>query len=76
MTVHVGVILCAAAGLVVPAAAVTTGFSKLSYVSTIDGSTQPYSVYIPLAYDPGNPHPVVIQMHGFGWRPAFDSSRQ
>ncbi len=35
---------------------------RLSYVSTIDGSTQPYRLYIPRHYTA--PAPLVIAMHG------------
>jgi predicted esterase len=37
-----------------------------SYVSEIDGSTQPFGLYIPEPFDPNVPHPVVIELHGSG----------
>jgi pimeloyl-ACP methyl ester carboxylesterase len=38
------------------------------YTSGIDGSLQPYGVWIPSPYDPNVPHPVVIHLHGYGGR--------
>lgn len=38
------------------------------YLSPVDGSRQPYHVYIPDSYDPERPTPVVFSLHGFGGR--------
>lgn len=37
-----------------------------SYRSEIDGTDQPYRLYIPAAYDGSKPFPLVIAMHGTG----------
>jgi hypothetical protein len=50
------------------AAAIIVGFSTAvfgaatmeSYVSEIDGSAQPFGLYIPEPFDPNVPHPVVF----------------
>ncbi len=39
-----------------------------SYVSEVDGSEQPYGLYIPQPFDPDVPHAVVFHGHGFGGR--------
>ena len=36
-----------------------------SYVSEVDGSQQPYGLYLPEPWDPEVPHPVVIDLHGY-----------
>ncbi|MBI3922352.1 MAG: hypothetical protein HY318_13105, partial [Armatimonadetes bacterium] len=38
------------------------------YTSEVDGTEQPYFVYIPTTYDPDRPSPVVFSLHGFGGR--------
>jgi predicted esterase len=38
-----------------------------SYVSPIDGSSQPFGLYIPQGFDPNVPHPVVVYGH---WAPG------
>ncbi len=51
------------------AAAATPGAVNIErYVSEIDGSEQPYSVYVPDPYDPSRPHPAVFHLHGYGGR--------
>jgi len=65
-------ILCALLGLAAlalaePAAAAVPGF-QIRYYTADDGSLQPYSLYVPNPYDPGTPHPLVINMHGWGGR--------
>lgn len=47
---------------------VTPGYAVNYYLSEIDGSYQPYGVYIPDPYRPDEPHPVVLHLHGFGGR--------
>ncbi|MDP2895728.1 MAG: prolyl oligopeptidase family serine peptidase [bacterium] len=37
-----------------------------SYVSEIDGSVQPFGLYIPEPFDPNVPHPVVFHAQGYG----------
>jgi len=39
---------------------------RLAYRSEIDGTDQPYRLYVPTAYDGGKPFPLVIAMHGTG----------
>ena len=38
------------------------------YLSPVDGSRQPYYVYVPDSYDPRRSTPVVFSLHGFGGR--------
>ena len=47
---------------------ITPGFAVNYYLSDIDGTYQPYGVYLPDPYDPGVLHPVVLHLHGFGGR--------
>lgn len=52
-----------------PARAQTPGQVTVErYVSAIDDSEQPYSVYVPNGYSPALPHPVAFHMHGYGGR--------
>jgi len=49
------------------------------YTSPVDGTEQPYHVYIPRTYNPDVPSPIVLSLHGFGGRTqlaASDSWRQ
>ncbi|MBL9209015.1 MAG: prolyl oligopeptidase family serine peptidase, partial [Opitutaceae bacterium] len=39
---------------------------RLSYRSEIDGTDQPYRLYVPTTYDGSRPFPLVIAMHGTG----------
>lgn len=39
---------------------------RQSYRSEIDGTDQPYRLYVPTAYDGSKPFPLVIAMHGTG----------
>jgi pimeloyl-ACP methyl ester carboxylesterase len=49
-----------------------TGGAKLrAYVSSVDGTIQPYSVTIPKAYDPAVPWPLIVDLHGHGWFRPF-----
>ncbi|MBI3946767.1 MAG: prolyl oligopeptidase family serine peptidase [Armatimonadetes bacterium] len=67
-------IVCAAAAVLllpqlVPATPdFVSGYAINYYVSDIDGSYQPYGIYLPQPYDPERPHPVVLHLHGFGGR--------
>ena len=40
--------------------------ARLAHRSNIDGTLQPYSVYVPESYDEKNPLPLVITLHGSG----------
>jgi hypothetical protein len=44
------------------------------YTSGIDGSLQPYGVWIPSPYNPNVPHPVVLHLHGYGGRASTSFS--
>jgi predicted esterase len=37
---------------------------RLSYVSAVDGTEQPYRVYVPTGYDGTRPIPVILALHG------------
>jgi len=43
------------------------GATMESYVSPIDGSSQPFGLYIPQPFDPNVPHPVGVYAH---WAPG------
>ena len=43
----------------------TTGMIERAYLSNIDGSAQPYYIYIPKTVDLKNPAPLVIFLHGY-----------
>ena len=59
-------VLC---GMPVAMGSVTPGATNINYyVSPIDGSSQPYSVYVCNPYNAAVKHPVVIDLHGFGGR--------
>ena len=44
----------------------------LAYRSALDGSVQPYALYVPKAYKPGarKPLPLFVGLHGLGGRPG------
>jgi len=44
------------------------GASMESYISEVDGSSQPFGLYLPEPFDPDVPHPVVFHLHGGGGR--------
>jgi len=46
--------------------AVASGSALRYYTSRIDGSSQPYGLYVPKAYQSGVAHPVIFIGHGFG----------
>jgi acetyl esterase/lipase len=46
--------------------ATRTGPFLKAYISPVDGSLQPYAVYVPPAFDPGRSYPLVISLHGGG----------
>jgi predicted esterase len=37
---------------------------RLSYVSAVDGTEQPYRVYVPTRYDGSRPVPLILALHG------------
>ncbi len=54
------------------------GFMERAYTSSIDGSAQPYLVYVPKSYDPekgrgGNGYPLVVYLHGYV--PSYDKHK-
>lgn len=51
--------------------AVRVGFQKRTYVSEIDGASQPYLLYVPSGYDAQKRWPLLIFLHGY----ASDLSR-
>jgi predicted esterase len=42
------------------------GEFKKAYRSKVDGTLQPYQVFVPAAYDRSKPFPLVIALHGMG----------
>jgi predicted esterase len=46
--------------------------SAESYISEIDGSSQPFGLYLPEPFDPNVPHPVVFHLHGAPGRWSTD----
>jgi hypothetical protein len=44
-------------------ASVLAGQSLATYISTVDGSEQPYALYVPKSLEPGRRYPVVIGLH-------------
>lgn len=49
-----------------PAGAIVPGSYLRSYLSAVDGSVQPYGLYVPTSYRDGVPAPVAFNGHGFG----------
>jgi pimeloyl-ACP methyl ester carboxylesterase len=45
------------------------------YRSDIDGSVQPYAVWLPRNYDPAGKYPLVIQLHGTNFKEVLSGSR-
>jgi dienelactone hydrolase len=43
-----------------------TGALTKAYRSEIDGTLQPYGLYVPESYDPAKPWPLVVGLHGSG----------
>ncbi len=41
------------------------GYQRMGIVSRIDGTAQPYELFVPPSYRPGRATPVVITLHGF-----------
>ncbi len=37
---------------------------RLSYTSKVDGTTQPYAVYVPSGYDDNTAWPLIVNLHG------------
>ncbi len=49
------------------------GIRQWAYRSSIDGSAQPYTTYLPSSYDPGRKYPLVVVLHGYSgddWQAA------
>ena len=42
-----------------------TGFQERAYISEIDGSPQPFFLYVPKGYDPERPWPLLVFLHGY-----------
>lgn len=42
-----------------------TGLRQWAYRSRIDGSIQPYSVYLPYSYDPSREYSLIVTLHGY-----------
>ncbi|MFY9553571.1 MAG: prolyl oligopeptidase family serine peptidase [Blastocatellia bacterium] len=42
------------------------GEFKKAYLSKVDGTLQPYQVFVPTAYDKSKPTPLIIALHGMG----------
>ncbi len=41
------------------------GQRQWAYRSSIDGSNQPYTVYLPTSYDPARKYPLIVTLHGY-----------
>ena len=65
-------VVAMAALAIFPCKSAFAAASMESYVSEVDGSQQPYGLYLPEPFDPDVPHPVVFFAHGRGNR-ANDS---
>jgi predicted esterase len=44
--------------------ATRTGDLRQAYRSPVDGTLQPYRVYVPRSYDPAKKYPLVVALHG------------
>ncbi len=42
-----------------------TGYRQMAYQSDIDGSLQPYSLYLPESYSPDKAYSLVVMLHGY-----------
>lgn len=49
-----------------PVFAARRGIFRHAHRSTLDGTLQPYSVFIPADYDPRQDHPLLVALHGSG----------
>jgi pimeloyl-ACP methyl ester carboxylesterase len=49
--------------LAVAALRAQTGPQVLTVVSTVDGSQQPYALYLPRTYDPAKQYPLLLSLH-------------
>src|SRR2546428_8024908 len=43
-----------------------SGPQELTYVSDVDDSEQSYGLYVPPAFNPSTPYPLVLSLHGAG----------
>jgi len=57
------------------------GFQERAYISEIDGSAEPFFLYVPTRYDPARPWPLLVFLHGYysgldvlNWRDFMYSS--
>jgi predicted esterase len=41
-----------------------TAWREQAYVSEVDGTAQPYALYVPPDYDPARTYPLVVDLHG------------
>ena len=41
-----------------------TGFMERAYRSEVDGTLQPYALYVPPGYSPGKAWPMIVMLHG------------
>ena len=62
----------AALGRTEPLGAPRTGFQERAYLSEIDGSPEPYLLYVPARYDAARDWPLLIFLHGY--HPDLDAA--
>jgi predicted esterase len=55
------------------AGAIQIGEQPMTYISSLDDTEQPYNLYVPPAYENGEPLPLVVVLHGLGssWQTWF-----
>ena len=68
LSVGTGCLILLLAGRAFPYEVARPGDRLCTYLSPVDGTPQPYHVYVPSSYDPTRPTPVVFSLHGFGGR--------
>lgn len=44
--------------------ATRTGDMRLAYRSALDGTLQPFRIYVPSAFDPARKYPLIVALHG------------
>src|SRR5512147_214117 len=52
-----------ALGCALSLAALAAGQTTVTFHSTVDGSEQPYALYVPKALAPGHRYPLVLSLH-------------